>query len=240
MDFVLENRMNNLYCCLVTSFRRACICIGLVVLCLPSLASAQANGFSLHYTPKGAAQGLKYPLKLGVPDAVDGRFMPFHMMSDELLREAPSQGMGDIVYAEMRASGMFSEVRRIRENPPEHDDVAALLAFKQRHGVDLLMLTDVRDLNMRREKDDLLTLSDVTRITPEFKVVIEAAWVSRLVFPDQGVIVWGDLLEGRAVELAKDEMLPTDQLGTLARRAVAEGMADMRVLLARFGKRMAP
>ena len=240
MDSELEKRMNNLYCCLVTRFRRACICIGLAVLCLPSFVSAQTNGFSLNYAPKGAAQGLKYPLRLGVPDAVDRRFMLFHMMSDALLREPPSQAMADIVFVEMRASGMFAEVRRIREKPPEHDDIAALLAFKQRHGVDLLMLTDVRDLNMRREKDDLVTMTDVKRITPEFKVVIESAWVSRLVFPDQGIIVWGDLLEGRAVDFAKDGTLPPDQLGNLTRRAIADGMADMRVLLARFGKRMSP
>lgn len=211
----------------------------LAVLCLPPLARAEA-GFSLHYAPKAAAQGLKYPLKLGVPDAADRRFMPFHMMSDKLLQEPPSQAMADIVFAELRASGLFAEVRRIREKPPEQDDAAALTAFKQRHGVDLLMLTDVRDLNMRREKDDLVTMTDVKRITPEFKVVVEAAWVSRLVFPDQGIVVWGDLLEGRAVDLARDGTLPPDQLGVLARQAIADGMADMRVLLARFGKRMAP
>ena len=86
--------MNRLYRYLTTDFRLAWACVfSLILLCLSPSASAQGGGFSLHYAPKGAAQGLKYPLKLGVPDATDRRFMPFHMMSDDMLQEPPSQAM---------------------------------------------------------------------------------------------------------------------------------------------------
>jgi hypothetical protein len=213
--------------------------LGALWLALAPPVFAETETFSLHYAPRPAAQALKYPLRLGVPDARDRRFMPFHMGSDQVLREKPGTAMADLVFAELRASGLFAEVRRIKEVLPDEPDAASLTAFKTRHGVDLLLVTDLRDLTMRREKDDLLQLNDVTRITPEFKVVIEAAWVVRLVFPDQGIVVWGDLVGGRAVALAKEETLPVEDLGVMTRKAIADGMADMRLLMARFGKRMA-
>ncbi|MGE0332832.1 MAG: hypothetical protein AB7P37_19310 [Ramlibacter sp.] len=207
---------------------------------LTAPAHAQGGSFSLSYAPRASGGALQYPLRLGVLDARDGRTMPFHLQSDAALREPVSQALADMVFVELKASGLFAEVRRIREPAPQGADQAALVALRQKHGVDLLMLTDVTDLNMRREKEDMPTVHDFRRITPEFKVIVEAGWVGRLIYPDQGVVVWGDAVSGKAVELAPTGTLAVDRIGALTRQAVASGMNDMRMLMTRFGKRMAP
>lgn len=204
------------------------------------MAVAQGASFSLNYAPRASGGTLQYPLRLGVLDARDGRAMPFHLKSDAALREPVAQAIADVAFVELKASGLFAEVRRIRESVPQGADQTELNAVRQKHGVDLLMLTDLTDLNMRREKDDVMSVHDFRNVTPEFKVVIEAGWIGRLVYPAQSVVVWGDAVGGKAVELAPTGNLPMERIGALTREAIASGMSDMRMLIARFGKRMAP
>lgn len=220
-----------------------CLVLAWGLLLLPAVhqvAAAQGTSFSLNYAPRASGGALQYPLRLGVLDARDGRVMPFYLKSDDALREPVAQALADVVFVELKASGLFAEVRRIREPAPEGADQAELTALRQKHGVDLLMLTDVTDLNMRREKDDMVGVNDFRNVTPEFKIVIEVGWIGRLIYPDQGVVVWGDAVGGKAVALAPTGNLPMERIGTLTREAVASGMSDMRMLMARFGKRMAP
>lgn len=200
--------------------------------CTTVSAQAQEDKpFSLLYAPQGAQSELKYPLKLGVLDVRDRRVLPFYSLSDGAIAEPVPRVVGDILYSEMRASGLFGEVLRLREAAPDSIDQPALLALKRRYGVDLLLVADLHSLNLHREKQGHY-------LSPEYTVVVQAGWVAQLIYPDEGVVVWGDGLDGKAAELAPTGTLPAHRIAAMARQAIATGMADMRALIARFGKRM--
>lgn len=210
----------------------------LLVGCAPGVAvdkpkpATAASRPTLMYQPglQMSAQP-KYPLKLGVMDVLDKRIVPFWYDADDFFSEPVSQGLSVNIYRDIRSSGIFSDVVRIEDTPPQMFSAKSMLDLKRQYGVDMILVTHLNAFHMSRDKT-----GDIRQNT--YVVKPHIGLVSQLIFLDNGIVVWADKVDRTQEKLTGQGVLSDGQMGQIARQIVQDAVGDMKLLILQTGKVM--
>ncbi|MFC1680014.1 hypothetical protein ACFL2T_07380 [Elusimicrobiota bacterium] len=188
---------------------------------------------TLSYSPKSVpVRSAKYPLIVGVADLRDRRVWKFFGGKDKFFREPIIEGVSNALYNDLKASGLFSGAKRISADLPRKLTGPERLKLHTKHGVDMLLVTDLTKFNMRRIKAGVY-------LHDSFNILVDIAWVARLIHLDSGTVVWAGQIDRSGKESGASGVLNPGQLGRLTRDTMRKMGADMKMLIQRTGKRMA-
>lgn len=191
----------------------------------------EADRLSLMYRTTGVPMQMKYPLAVGVLTLNDKRLVPFYG-TDGYFREDIPGVASDMLFAELRSSGLFGRVVRIPVTSPERIVPEDLRRLAREHGVDMLMTGSVTRFNLMREKTGTQAVSTA-------KVGVDVRMACQLVYPEHNVVVWADAFGREEGTLAERGMVSQAELGRLAAAAMSGAFGDMKTLISQTGRRMA-
>lgn len=187
---------------------------------------------SLYYRPKQQySKTLKYPVKLGVLNVKDRRNLRFYDDEDNYFTEKIPEAVSNMLFSEMKTSGMFKEVKKINETPPETITPAYMKKLKSKHNIDMALFTDLTRFNMLREKEG-------KSIIDTFKITVDIGFVSQLIFLRNGYVVWADSVDRQDKELAKEGALEPQALRRITENAMSSAIGDVKLLILKTGKVM--
>lgn len=174
---------------------------------------------------------VKYPLRLGVFDVRDRRPTPFYAGRDDFFAETIDDSVSDMIFAEMKSSGLFGEVVRIRESFPQEVEPAALRELASRHRIQMALVADLTKFNMLREKTGMSKIDT-------FKISVDVRLLAQLVFLGNGMIVWAEDIDRREITLAESGALNQAELGAVGNQAFKAALGDVKVMIMKTGMRM--
>jgi hypothetical protein len=187
---------------------------------------------SLHYKPDiQYKRQMKYPLTLGVINAIDRRNIFFYDNKDDYFSEKIPQAVSNMLFSEMKTSGLFKKVVRINEFPPEKITRKYMNKIRKEYKVDMILYTDLTRFNMLREKAG-------KSVVNTFKISVDVGFISQLIYLKNGYVVWADSVDRQNKELAKDGALESGALGKLADSTMKSAIGDVKVLILKTGKSM--
>lgn len=187
---------------------------------------------SLRYiAPCRARRVQKYAAAVGVTTVRDRRLMPFYGDRDGFFREDIPAGLSDMLCAHLRASGVFADVKRIPEPPPDKLTEQDVFRLKVDYGVDMILICDITHFNLLREKM-------ARRITDCFKITLDVGLFCQLVYLDDGTVIWAEQVRRQSKSLAPAGAPAPAHLANLTANAWRAALSDMHVLLLKTGKTM--
>lgn len=193
------------------------------------------------YRPKSTPRfNRKYDLTVGILPVQDRRVMNFYWYKDDLFEEPIPLGFSDILYNELRSSQLFKKVKRINSPLPSNSDNTALQAYKEKHGVDMVISADLVAFNMLREKAGKMTTGVQTGavVAAPTRVMIDVAMFAQLIHLESGTLIWADLVERRGQAFALMGVLAPEEVGSLTRQTLSFVFGDLKMLLSAGGKTM--
>ena len=196
---------------------------------------------TMMYRPKSAARfNQKYNLTVGILPVKDRRVMNFYWYKDDLFEEPIPQGVTDILYNELRSSRLFKKVTRLKSPLPPKPDNASLQAYKEEHGIDMVISADLVALNMLREKAGEMTrgFSTGAVVAAPTRVMIDVSIFAQLIHLESGTLVWADSVARRGQAFALMSVLAPEEVGSLTRQTLGFVFSDLKMLLSAGGKIM--
>ena len=183
----------------------------------------------LGYQPK-IQRGLyvKYPVKLGVLYVRDQRKLLFYDEEDDYFDKRIDRSVSNMIFSEMKGSGLFKKVILIKETPPNILSKKFLSDIRNNYKVDMILVTDLTKFNMLREKSG-------DNVIDTFKISVDVAFVSQLIYLRNGLIIWANSVERTRKDLAKDGALEAQPLGELSCSVMRAAVADIKVLIQKTG-----
>lgn len=186
---------------------------------------------SLFYQPGyQTSMRQKYPLKVAVLTVRDKRVMPFYN-TDNFFKEPITDAVSDSIYLELKSSGMFKEVVRVKEISPRRLTQDELFRIQMDHGVDMIFIADLTAFNILRDKQGVGTVD-------AFKITIDVGLAAQLIYLEKGYVVWADSAGRQEKELAKSGALNPSELGALSSKALKATIEDIKKLVYQTGKEM--
>lgn len=212
------------------------IALGTLVLsgCLPANPKAFGigNGPSMMYQPAfGQKLQQKYPLKVGIMVARDTRPYNFYDEEDDFFKESIPEGFSRMMFQEFRNSGLFAETVFINEAAPKDLDAKALKLIASEHNVDMILVGDLIDFNLLREKEGNV-ISVFT-----YNLIFNVKTFSQLIHVQSGTVVWADVVE-RESRILTDGSLKKGELNPLVTPGLKGLFNDMRELISTAGLNM--
>lgn len=196
---------------------------------------------TMMYRPKSTPRfNQKYDLTVGILPVQDLRVMNFYWYKDDLFEEPILLGLSDILYNELRSSQLFKKVKRINSPLPSNADNTELQAYKEEHGVDMVISADLVAFNMLREKAGEMTRGVQTGavVAAPTRVMIDVAMFAQLIHLESGTLIWADLVERRGQAFALMGVLAPEEVGSLTRQTLSFVFGDLKMLLSAGGKIM--
>ena len=196
---------------------------------------------TMMYRPKSTPRfRQKYDVTVGILPVQDRRVMNFYWHKDDLFEESIPQGFNDILYTELRSSQLFRKVKRLSSPLPESPDKTALQAYKEKHGVDMVISADLVTFNMLREKEGDMTrgVSTGAVVAAPTRVMIDVSMFAQLIHLESGTLIWADLVERRGQAFALMGVLAPEEVGSLTRQTLSFVFGDLKMLLSAGGKIM--
>ncbi len=202
----------------------------------PSLESDSVNDYSqISYK--------KYPLKLGIAPIRDVRVMPFYHSKDDFFKENITDALQKNLLNEIRASGIFDEVKLIDANDVFPFNKDKNLALQEKYNIDAILLIDLNNFNMIRgmTEDEMKNISSTVNyreITSGMEITVELDILAQLVYLKSNYLIWTDEIDKKNVEFASKGALNKQQTGEIARSTIQQGIEEVIKLLLLNGKEM--
>ena len=187
---------------------------------------------SLYYKPEPQYnKSMKYPVKLGVMGTIDRRNILFYDNEDDYFTEKIPEAVSNMLFSEMKTSGIFKKVKKINEIPPEKLTKDYMNTVRKKYNVDMILYTELTRFNMLREKES-------NSIVDTFKITVDIGFISQLVYLKNGLVVWADAVDRQDKELAKEGALEPKELGRLTDNSMKSAIGDVKLLIMKTGKVM--
>ena len=191
------------------------------------------KGPSMMYQPAyGQKLQQKYPLKVGIMVARDTRPYKFYNEQDEFFKESIPESFSRMMYQELKNSGLFAETVFINETAPRNLDARMVKLIASEHGVDMILVGDLVDFNLLREKE-----GHPMGVAWTFNLIFNVKTFSQLIHAPSGTVVWADVIERESRKLT-DGSLKKGDLGPLVTPGLKGLFSDMRELIATAGLNM--
>ena len=171
---------------------------------------------------------IKYPVKLGVLYVRDKRELLFYDEQDDYFDKRIDRSVSNMIFSEMKSSGLFKKVILIKETPPNILSEKFLLDMKNNYKVDMILVTDLIKFNMLREKSG-------ANVIDTFKISIDVAFISQLIYLNKGLIIWANSVERTRKDLAKNGALESQSLAELSCSVMRAAVADIKVFIRKTG-----
>ncbi len=200
---------------------------------------------SLMYQPSSANQmQMMYPLNVGILKLNDKRVLPFYS-KDNFFQEEDIQGLSQMLYLELKRSGLFGNVKFINETATSNITSKFLEEMNQKHGVDMIFVFDVTNFNLFRTKQGKsMDYSSFNKNHSDyakgaFTMEVLASIVGQLIYYDGGFIVWsGDAKRANKIPV-KEGDISTKDLSSLTKETLQPMFLELKNHIVATGKRMA-
>jgi hypothetical protein len=189
---------------------------------------------SLLFRPQVSRQLPKYNGKVGVLQLRDRRGFKFFGGSDEFFAEPTLEALNTALFQGTKSGRTFSQTIRIPVTPGERLTRQELKSLAQRYGVDFILLSDLTDFTLLREK----MLAKKKGI--DFTVKVRFGLFSQIIDPQSGAILWAEPVVREMGQLNTKKKVKADAYGNSAVGAIKAVMSDMSVSIHAIGLQVRP
>lgn len=185
----------------------------------------------------------KYPLSVGIMYFRDCRVMPFYHDKDHFFKEDLVQGLTTSIYMEIKASGLFNEVKLIKEPVPFPLTQEKSRKIADKHNVDMILAVDLNAFTMLRgmtekEMRSLRKNNNSLFNTEGMEISINFDAVAQLLYLKNNYVVWADTIKRTNLKYADEGALEDANFKELVRKTVQESALDIVTLIYYNGKNM--
>jgi hypothetical protein len=184
---------------------------------------------SLLFRLQVSRQSPKYDGKVGVLQLRDRRGGKFFGGSDEFFAEPTLEALNTALFQGTKSGRTFSQTIRIPVTPGERLSRQELKSLAQRYGVDFILLSDLTDFTLLREK----MLAKKKGI--DFTVKVRFGVFSQIIDPQSGAILWAEPVVREMGQLNTKKKVKADAYGYSAVGAIKAVMTDMSVSIHTIG-----